>query len=55
MSGYWETDDIVHIDEKQISIPAELGLTYTVGNTERKVQFDVPPTVKFVDGQNSYL
>ena len=55
MSGYWTSDDVVQIDEKSISIPAELGLTYTVGNTERKIQFDVPPTVKFIDGKNSYL
>jgi len=53
--SYWKPDDVVSIEEKQVSIPAELGLTYTVGQTERKVQFDVPPSVKFIDGKNSYL
>ena len=53
--SYWTPEDVVQIEEKQISIPAELGLTYTVGQTERKVQFDVPPSVKFIDGKNSYL
>ncbi len=55
MSNYWQTEDVVQIDENFISIPAEMGLTYTVGNTELKVQFDVPPSVKFIDGKNSYL
>mgnify|MGYP003626457636 FL=1 len=53
--SYWTPEDVVQIDEKQISIPAELGLNYTVGNVERKVQFEVPPSVKFIDGENSYL
>ena len=53
--SYWTPEDVVSIEEKQISIPAELGLTYVVGQTERKVQFDVPPSVKFIDGKNSYL
>ena len=53
--SYWQSDDVVHIGEKDLEIPAERGLSYTVGATSRKVTFNIPQSVGFLDGKSSYL
>lgn len=54
--SYWTADtNIVKIGEEQISIPADQGLSHTVGATARKVSFVVPKTTEFIDGKSCYL
>ena len=53
--SYWSSDDIVKVDETAVSIPAEQGLSYTVGATSRRVSFEIPKSVKFLSGKDSYL
>jgi len=53
--SYWQSDDVVHIGEKDLEIPATRGLSYTVGATSQKVTFDIPQSVGFLDGKSSYL
>lgn len=52
---YWTSDDVVQVGEEKVSIPAENGLNYTVGQTSRKVNLFIPPSVKFLSGKDSYL
>tara|TARA_Y100000593_G_scaffold93911_1_gene190584 strand:- start:2545 stop:4359 length:1815 start_codon:yes stop_codon:yes gene_type:complete len=53
--SYWTSDNIVKVGETSVSIPAEQGLTYTVGATSRRVSFEIPRSVKFLSGKDSYL
>ena len=53
--SYWSSDNVVHIGEKDLEIPAERGLSYTVGATSQKVTFNIPQSVGFLDGKSSYL
>jgi len=53
--SYWSSDSIVKVGETQVSIPAEQGLSYTVGATSRRVSFEIPRSVKFLSGKDSYL
>ena len=53
--SYWTSDDIVKVGETAVSIPAEQGLTYTVSATGRRVSFEIPRSVKFLSGKDSYL
>ncbi len=53
--SYWQSDDVVHIGEKDINIPAERGLLYTVGATSQKITFNIPQSVGFLDGKSCYL
>ena len=41
----------------RVSIPSTNGQSYsgTAGQSGRRVDFEIPPTVKFLDGKNSYL
>ena len=53
--SYWTSDNIIQMDEKQVSMSAENGLDYTVNDTGRKIQLFIPPSVKFLSGKDSYL
>ena len=53
--SYWTSDNIVKVGETSVSIPAEQGLTYTVSATSRRVSFEIPRSVKFLSGKDSYL
>lgn len=56
MSSYWSSENVVQIGEHQVSIPAEQGLSYTVGATGRRVSFDIPASsVEMLSGKDSYL
>ena len=56
MSSYWSSENVVQIGEHQVSIPAEQGLSYTVGATSRRVSFDIPAqSVEMLSGKDSYL
>ena len=56
MSSYWSSENVVQIGEHQVSVPAEQGLSYTVGATGRRVSFDIPSTsVEMLSGKDSYL
>ena len=56
MSQYWTSDtNLVKIGEEQISIPADQGLSHTVGQNSRRVSFVVPKSTEFIDGKSCYL
>jgi hypothetical protein len=57
MSSYWRNDDKIKVSQTQVSIPSTNGQNYTgtAGQSGRRVDFEIPPTVKFMDGKNSYL
>ena len=55
--SYWRNENKVQLSQTQVSIPSTNGLTYagTAGSSGRRVDFEIPPSVKFLDGKNSYL
>lgn len=54
--SYWSADEnLVKIDEEQISIPADQGLSHTVDANSKKVSFVVPKSTEFIDGKSCYL
>ncbi len=54
--SYWSSDEnLVKIDEEQISIPADQGLTHLVDQNSKKVSFIVPKSAEFIDGKSCYL
>jgi len=53
--SYWRSDNVVHIGEEQVEIPAERGLQYVVGQTSRKVVFKIPQSLGIFSGKDSYL
>ncbi len=55
--SYWRSEDKVQLSQTQVSIPSTNGQTYTAtaGSGGRRVDFEIPPSVKFLDGKNSYL
>ena len=55
--SFWRNENKIQLKQTQVSIPSTNGLTYTAtaGSTGRRVDFEIPPTVKFMDGKNSYL
>ena len=57
MSSYWRNDAKIQVKQTQISVPSVNGQSYsgTAGQSGRRVDFTIPPNVKFMDGQNSYL
>lgn len=57
MSSYWSNDEKIKVSQTQVSVPSTNGQSYsgTAGQTGRRVDFEIPPTVKFLDGKNSYL
>jgi len=57
MSSYWRNDEKIKISQTQVSIPSTNGQSYTgtAGQSGRRVDFEIPPSVKFIDGKNTYL
>lgn len=55
MSQYWTSENVVKIEEMAVSIPSEQGKSYQVSDVSRRVSFDIPQSVKFLDGSASYL
>tara|TARA_R100001591_G_scaffold19991_1_gene28073 strand:+ start:891 stop:2717 length:1827 start_codon:yes stop_codon:yes gene_type:complete len=57
MSSYWRNDEKIKVSQTQVSIPSTNGQSYsgTAGQSGRRVDFEIPPSVKFMDGKNSYL
>jgi len=57
MSSYWRNDDKIKVSQTQVSVPSTNGLSYsgTAGQSGRRVDFEIPSTVKFLDGKNSSL
>lgn len=54
--SYWSADEnMIQVGEETVSIPAEFGNSYVVGDTSRKVSFDVPDSIQFFSGKDSYL
>lgn len=57
MSSYWRNDEKIKVSQTQVSIPSTNGQSYTgtAGQSGRRVDFEIPPSVKFIDGKNTYL
>jgi hypothetical protein len=57
MSGYWRNDDKIKVSQTQVAVTSTNGRSYTgtAGQSGRRVDFEIPSTVKFMDGKNSYL
>jgi len=57
MSSYWRNDEKIKVSQTQVSITSTNGQSYsgTAGQSGRRVDFEIPPSVKFMDGKNSYL
>tara|TARA_R110002096_G_scaffold196922_2_gene379869 strand:+ start:28 stop:1869 length:1842 start_codon:yes stop_codon:yes gene_type:complete len=55
--SYWKNENKVELDQTQVSIPSTNGKSYagTAGAGGARVDFEIPPSVKFLDGKNSYL
>jgi len=55
--SYWKNDDKIQMRQTQVSIPSKNGLNYSgvAGQSGKRVDFEIPSTVKFMDGKNSYL
>lgn len=57
MSSYWRNEAQIQVKQTQISVPSINGRSYSgvAGQSGRRVDFEIPPNVKFMDGKNSYL
>jgi len=57
MSSYWRNDDKIKVSQTQVSVPSTNGQSYTgtAGQSGRRVDFEIPPSVKFMDGKSTYL
>ncbi len=57
MISYWKNDDKIKVSQTQVSVPSTNGQSYSgvAGQSGRRVDFEIPPSVKFLDGKNSYL
>lgn len=57
MSSYWRNDEKIKVSQTQVSITSTNGQSYsmTAGQGTRRVDFEIPPSVKFMDGKNTYL
>ena len=57
MSSYWRNDEKIGVKQTQVSVPSTNGRSYsaTAGSGGGRMDFEIPPSVKFLDGKNSYL
>ena len=57
MSSYWRNDEKIGVKQTQVSVPSTNGRSYsaTAGQSGQRMDFEIPPSVKFMDGKNSYL
>ena len=57
MSSYWRNDEKIKVTQTQVSVPSVNGQSYAgkAGQSGRRVDFVIPPNVKFMDGKNTYL
>lgn len=55
--SYWKNDEKIELSQTQVSIPSTNGRSYSgvAGQSGRRIDFEIPPSVKFMDGKNSYL
>ena len=57
MSSYWTNDEKIKVSQTQVSVPSNNGRSYSgvAGQSGRRVDFEIPSNIKFMDGKNSYL
>lgn len=55
--SYWSNDEKIPMEQTQVSIPSTNGKSYasSAGAGGKTVEFEIPPSVKFIDGKSSYL
>tara|TARA_R110000737_G_scaffold351423_2_gene393649 strand:- start:384 stop:2186 length:1803 start_codon:yes stop_codon:yes gene_type:complete len=50
--SFWESNDLIPVAQKKVSVPAEFGLNYSAG---QKIQITVPPSIDFFQPKETYL
>ncbi len=57
MSSYWKNDEKIKVSQTQVAISSTNGRSYsgTAGISGKRVDFEIPNSVKFFDGKASYL
>ncbi len=57
MSSFWKNDDKIKVSQTQVAISSTNGRSYsgTAGISGKRIDFEIPSSVKFYDGKNSYL
>lgn len=57
MSSFWKNDEKIKVSQTQVAISSTNGRSYsgTAGQGGKRVDFEIPSNVKFMDGKNSYL
>lgn len=57
MSSYWKNDEKIKVSQTQVAITSTNGRSYsgTAGISGKRIDFEIPNSVKFLDGKASYL
>ena len=57
MSSFWKNDEKIKVSQTQVAISSTNGRSYsgTAGQGGKRIDFEIPSSVKFMDGKNSYL
>ena len=57
MSSFWKNDNKIKVSQTQVAISSTNGRSYsgTAGISGKRIDFEIPSSVKFMDGKNSYL
>ena len=57
MSSFWKNDEKIKVSQTQVAISSTNGRSYsgTAGISGKRIDFEIPSSVKFMDGKNSYL
>ena len=57
MSSFWKNDAKIKVSQTQVAISSTNGRSYsgTAGQGGKRIDFEIPSSVKFMDGKNSYL
>lgn len=57
MSSFWKNDEKIKVSQTQIAVSSTNGRSYsgTAGISGKRIDFEIPSNVKFMDGKNSYL
>jgi hypothetical protein len=57
MSSFWKNDNKIKVSQTQVAISSTNGRSYsgTAGQGGKRIDFEIPSSVKFMDGKNSYL
>jgi hypothetical protein len=54
MSSFWKNDEKIKVSQTQVAISSTNGRSYsgTAGISGKRIDFEIPSSVKFMDGRN---